>query len=71
MNKLFSFLAGAICGALAGTVLVLLLTPTSGEELRTTARNRWEEAISEAQKAREETEKQLTQQFEQMKQGRV
>lgn len=67
MNKLFSFLAGAICGALVGAVLVLLLTPASGEELRSTARSRWDEAMEEAQKAREETQRQLEVQFEQMK----
>lgn len=67
MNKLFSFLAGAICGALVGAVLVLLLTPASGEELRSTARSRWDKAMEEAQKAREETQRQLEVQFEQMK----
>lgn len=71
MNKLFSFLAGSICGALVGSVLVLLLTPASGEDLRANAQARWNEAISEAQRAREETEKQLQMQFEQMKQGQA
>jgi gas vesicle protein len=69
MNKMFSFLAGAICGALVGATIVLLLTPLSGEEMRDNARARWEGAIDEAKKAREETKKRLEAQFEQMKQG--
>jgi len=69
MRKLFSFLSGALCGALVGAVLVILLTPVSGEELRADAISRWEEAMREAQKAREETKKRLETQFEQMKKG--
>ncbi len=69
MRKIFSFLAGALCGALVGAVLVLLLTPASGEELRADAKLRWEEAMQEAQRARDETKKRLEEQFEQMKQG--
>ena len=69
MNKMFSFLAGALCGALMGAVLALLLAPASGEELRTGAQSRWDEAMAEAKNAREETKKRLESQFEQMKQG--
>lgn len=67
MNKMFSFLAGAMCGALIGAVTAVLLAPTSGEELRTNAKSRWDEAIAEAQKAKEETQKQMEAQFEQLK----
>ena len=70
MRKLFSCLAGALCGALVGAVLVLLLTPASGEELRADAKARWEEAMQEAQRARDETKKRLEEQFEQMKKGK-
>jgi gas vesicle protein len=69
MTKLFSFLAGMICGALVGTVLALLLTPDSGEQLRATALNRWEAALSEARQAMDQTRQELEQQFEQMKSG--
>ena len=69
MNKMFSFLAGALCGALLGSVLALLLAPSSGEALRVGAQSRWDEAMSEAKSAREETKKRLEDQFEQMKQG--
>ena len=69
MRKLFSFLAGALCGALIGAVTVLLMTPASGEDLRADAKSRWDEAMQEAQKARDETRKRLEEQFEQMKQG--
>lgn len=69
MNKVFSFLAGGLCGGLIGAAAALLLTPSSGEELRASAQARWEEAMSEAQRAREETYQELTAQFEQMKQG--
>ncbi len=70
MNKMFSFLAGALCGALLGSVLALLLAPSSGEDLRVGAQSRWDEAMSEARNAREETKKRLEAQFEQMKEGR-
>ncbi len=69
MNKMFSFLAGALCGALMGSVLALLLAPSSGEALRVGAQSRWDEAMNEAKSAREETKKRLEAQFEQMKQG--
>ena len=69
MKKLFSFLAGALCGALVGSVTVLLMTPASGEEMRADAKARWDEAMQEAQKARDETRKRLEEQFEQMKKG--
>ncbi|MCA9921497.1 MAG: YtxH domain-containing protein [Anaerolineales bacterium] len=68
MRRMFSFLAGALCGALVGAVLALLLTPASGENLRSGAKARWEEAMEEAQRAREETKVRLNAQFEQMKQ---
>ena len=68
MRRMFSFLAGALCGALVGAVLALLLTPASGEDLRSGAKARWEEAMQEAQQAREETKARLNAQFEQMKQ---
>ncbi|MCA9944310.1 MAG: YtxH domain-containing protein [Anaerolineales bacterium] len=69
MNKLFSFMAGAMCGALVGGVTALLLTPASGNDLRTQAMERWEMAKQEAQQAREQTRQQLESEFEQMKRG--
>lgn len=69
MNKIFSFMAGALCGALIGGVTALLLTPNSGEQLRMDVRERLETAVSEAQKAMAEKEAELDAQFEQMKNG--
>lgn len=69
MNKLFSFMAGALCGALVGGVTALLLTPASGNELRGEAAARWEAAMEEAQKARAQARKQLQTEFERMKVG--
>lgn len=67
MNKLFSFLAGMLCGALVGTVLALLLTPASGQQLRSDAAARWEAAMADARQAMEEKRKELEEQFQQMK----
>jgi gas vesicle protein len=67
MNKLFSFLAGMLCGALVGTFLVLLLTPSSGQQLRADAAARWEAAMAEARQAMQEKRKELESQFEQLK----
>ena len=67
MNKMFSFLAGAMCGALIGAVTAILLAPVSGEELRATVQTRLDEAIQEGKRATEETQKRLEAQFAQMK----
>ncbi|MBP8000018.1 MAG: YtxH domain-containing protein [Chloroflexi bacterium] len=69
MNKFFSFVAGAMCGAVVGSVAALLLTPASGNELRAEATARWEDALREARQAMEEKRHELEAQYEQMKQG--
>ena len=68
MNKFFSFAAGALCGALIGGVTALLLAPESGEDLRSGARQRWEDALREARQAMDATRRDLEAQFENMKQ---
>ncbi|MBK8902884.1 MAG: YtxH domain-containing protein [Anaerolineaceae bacterium] len=70
MNKVFSFMAGAICGALVGGVTALLLTPASGNDLRAEAIARWEAAKQDAQQARSQTRQQLEAEFERMKGSR-
>jgi gas vesicle protein len=69
MNKMLSFMAGAFCGAIVGTTAALLLAPASGEELRSDMVNRWEEALTEAKQAMEETRVDLQSQFDQMQKG--
>jgi len=69
MNKIFNFLAGALCGAIVGATAALLMTPSSGQQLREDAMTRWEDALSEARLAMEETRQELQAQFEQMKEG--
>ncbi|MCA9992513.1 MAG: YtxH domain-containing protein [Ardenticatenaceae bacterium] len=70
MNKLFSFAAGTICGALVGAAVVLLTTPASGDDLRANVNARIQLALSEARQAMEETRQAKEAEFEQMKQGR-
>ncbi len=69
MNKLFSFLAGSMCGALVGGVTALLLTPASGNDLRDGANQRIEFAKQEFQRAKAAKAEELDTQFEQMKAG--
>lgn len=64
MKKIFSFLAGALCGAVVGGVATLLLTPASGEDLRAQAEAHWQNAKDEAQLAMEERQRELELQFE-------
>jgi gas vesicle protein len=63
MNKVFSFSAGAICGALLGGVLVLLFTPASGEELMQQAQARWQAALDEGKQAMEARRQELEADF--------
>lgn len=69
MNKVFSFLAGSLCGVLVGSVTALLLAPTSGEQLRADANARWEEAVRAANQAKEAKRLEMEVEFERMKQG--
>lgn len=68
MNKFFSFAAGALCGLLIGGVTALLLAPDSGENLRSGARQRLDDALREARQAMDDTRRDLEAQFENMKQ---
>jgi gas vesicle protein len=63
MRRLFSFLLGTASGALVGATLAILLTPASGEDLRSELRNRVtnfrDELKEAAQQRRVELERQL------------
>ncbi len=55
MRKFFSFLSGAMIGALVGATAALLLAPSSGEELQARARERvmsLKDEVREAYEAR-------------------
>jgi gas vesicle protein len=69
MNKVFSFLAGALCGALIGSTTALLLTPASGEQLKANAINRWQTAVADAKQAMTDKQRELELQFEQATQS--
>ena len=69
MNKILSFMAGALCGAVVGATVAMLLAPSSGEELRGEMVHRWEDALNEARQAMEDTRRDLQAQFEMMQQG--
>lgn len=67
MNKLFSFTAGLICGAVVGAVTALLTTPASGAEMTAEAKRRWEEAIAEGKRAQAETIGRLEREYNQLR----
>lgn len=67
MNKTFSFLVGALGGAVVGAVTALLLAPSSGSELIQSVEDRWELTKAEAQLAMEEKRMELEREFEMAK----
>lgn len=69
MKKVFSFLAGGMCGALVGAVTALLLAPASGDQLRSSAIARWDMAVQDARTAMEQRRVELESQFERMREG--
>jgi gas vesicle protein len=63
MSKFWSFTAGAMSGALVGGVVTLLFTPKSGEDLIADAENRWQAAVYEANRAKDEKQRELEMEF--------
>lgn len=69
MSKFFSFVAGLMSGTVVGATVTLLLTPSSGEQLRADAQARWEQVLYEARQAKEHTRQEKDAQFERMKEA--
>lgn len=63
MRRFFSFVLGVAGGALVGATLAILMAPSSGEDLRTEMRSRFnrfgQELKDAAQQRRGELERQL------------
>ncbi len=66
--KLFRFSAGFLLGAAVGLGVALLLVPRSGDETRRLIRERVELVLEEGRRAAEERRRELTAQFESLKQ---
>jgi gas vesicle protein len=71
MKSFMSFLAGAFCGAVVGSVTALLLTPASGRELQSDVRQRFEALVEQARAAAETRRAQLQAQLEALKAPRA
>ena len=67
MSKFWSFTAGALSGALVGGVVTVLFTPKSGDDLIASAEARWNSAVDEANRARDEKQQELMMEFESAK----
>ena len=51
MRRFMTFVTGVVFGAVVGAVTALLLAPTSGEELRSKARERFDDLSDEVREA--------------------
>jgi len=70
MNRIMSFLAGTLCGAVVGSVAALLLAPASGKELQSQARERFDDLVEDARRAAETRRAQLEAQLNALKSPR-
>jgi gas vesicle protein len=64
---MFSFLMGALTGALVGATVALLLAPSSGEELQARARERFATVKDEVRQAYEARVAQLEAELESLR----
>ena len=63
MNRVISFISGAIMGALVGATLAILLTPASGEEIRTRMQDQIQKIQEEIKTATESRRAELEEQL--------
>ena len=63
MNRVISFLSGAVMGGLVGATLALLLTPASGEELRAKMQEQAKQIQAEVKAATESRRAELEEQL--------
>jgi gas vesicle protein len=71
MQRTFSFIAGALCGAAFGAVTALLLAPMSGREIQEQGRLRAEQVAEEVRRAYEDKRAELKAQLEALKSQRT
>ena len=63
MNRTFNFLFGALIGGLVGATVAILLTPASGEEIRSQMKMRADHIRADVQEAAAERRTELEQQL--------
>jgi gas vesicle protein len=68
VNRIISFMSGAVMGALVGSTLALLLTPASGEEIRTKMAEQVKKVQQEVKSATEARRIELEEQLETLRQ---
>ncbi len=59
MQRMISFTAGALCGAVVGAVTALLVTPVSGHDIQAEGRRRTERIVIEMHRAYEDKQAEL------------
>ena len=67
MQRMFSFIAGVLCGAAFGAVTALLLAPMSGRDIQTQSRLRVEQIAAEVRGAYEDKQAALKAQLAALK----
>ena len=68
MKRFFSFLTGAVMGALVGATVAILFAPSSGEDLRELMKKRCNEYYDELMQAARSRRIELEQQIETLRQ---
>jgi gas vesicle protein len=63
MRRMWRLLLGLVTGTLLGAGCAAWLVPLSGAEFRTSARQRWREALAEARRAQVEAEQRVIAEF--------
>ncbi len=67
MKKISRFITGAFLGALVSSLLVLLFTPKSGNQLRNTVTERVQNIATDIRHASEQKRKELEEELESLK----